>query len=120
PAGALRGEFPVGEWNAPVLERYMNAGLLHASASLGVAETAHALVTGSVTAQRKGRHARSLAERPAIQHLAAENAIDMAAMRSVFGRAAMLVDGYFEDHTAADGPAEKVRAAFTETQCAKI
>jgi alkylation response protein AidB-like acyl-CoA dehydrogenase len=119
PAGALRGEFPVGEWNAPVLERYMNAGLLHASASLGVAETAHALATKGATTQRKGRHAQPLAERPTIQLLAAENAIDMAAMRAVFARAALLVDGYFAEHAAAIGPEEEVRAVFTETQSAK-
>jgi len=119
PESALRGEFPVGEWNAPVLERYMNAGLLHASASLGVAETAHALATEAAATQRKGRHARPLAERPTIQLLAAENAIDMAAMRAVFARAALLVDRYFAEHGATTGPAEEVRAVFTETQSAK-
>jgi alkylation response protein AidB-like acyl-CoA dehydrogenase len=119
PESALRGEFPVGEWNPPVLERYMNAGLLHASASLGVAEAAHALATKSAATQRKGRHARPLAERPTIQLLAAENAIDMSAMRAVFDRAALLVDRYFAAHAAAISPDEEVRAVFTETQSAK-
>jgi alkylation response protein AidB-like acyl-CoA dehydrogenase len=118
PESALRGAYVVGEWNAPVLERYMNAGLLHASASLGVAETAHALAIKG-TAQRKGRHSRPLAERPTIQILAAENAIDMTAMRAVFGRAAMAVDRYFADHTASIGPDDEVRAVFSETQSAK-
>lgn len=116
---ALRGEFPVGEWNAPVLERYMNAGLLHASASLGTAETAHALAVKGAASQRKGRHARPLAERPTIQLLAAENAIDMAAMRAVFGRAGLLVDRYFTEHATSIGPDAEVRAIFTETQSAK-
>jgi alkylation response protein AidB-like acyl-CoA dehydrogenase len=119
PESALRGEFPVGEWNPPVLERYLNAGLLHASASLGIAETAHALATKAAATQRKGRHARPLAERPTIQLLTAENAIDMAAMRAVFGRAALLIDRYSSEHTAAIGPDEEVRALFTETQSAK-
>jgi alkylation response protein AidB-like acyl-CoA dehydrogenase len=119
PEGALRGAFVVGEWDAPVLERYMNAGLLHASASLGVAEAAHALVIKGAATQRKGRHARPLAERPTIQLLAAENAIDLAAMRAVFARAALLVDRYFAEHTATIGPDEEVRALFTETQSAK-
>jgi alkylation response protein AidB-like acyl-CoA dehydrogenase len=119
PESALRGEFPVGEWNPAALERYMNAGLLHASASLGVAEAAHALATKAAATQRKGRHARPLAERPTIQLLAAENAIDVAAMRAVFARAALLVDGYFADHTASIGPDADVRAVFTETQSAK-
>ena len=119
PEHALRGEFPVGEWSPPVLERYMNAGLLHASASLGVAEAAHALATRAAATQRKGRHARPLAERPTIQFLAAESAIDLAAMRAVFARAATLVDGYFAAHAAAIGPADEVRAVFTETQSAK-
>jgi len=119
PESALRGEFPVGAWNPPVLERYMNAGLLHASASLGVAEAAHALATKAAVTQRKGRHARPLAERPTIQILAAENAIDLAAMRAVFARAAALVDRYFAEHMASIGPDEEVRAVFTETQSAK-
>lgn len=116
---ALRGEFPVGEWNAAVLERYMNAGLQHASASLGVAESAHALATKAAATQRKGRHGRPLAERPTIQLLAAENAIDMAAMRAVFGRAGLLVDRYFAEHATSIGPDAEVRAVFTETQSAK-
>ncbi|MGE3599586.1 MAG: acyl-CoA dehydrogenase family protein, partial [Dehalococcoidia bacterium] len=118
PASALRGEFALGEWHPPALERYMTSGLLHASASLGVAETAHALAIKG-TAQRKGRHARSIAERPTIQILAAENAIDMAAMRAVFARAAMLVDRYFAEYAASIGPDEAVRAVFSETQSAK-
>ncbi|MGH2583897.1 MAG: acyl-CoA dehydrogenase family protein [Dehalococcoidia bacterium] len=119
PASALRGEFPVGEWNPPVMERYMNAGLLHASASLGVAEAAHALAIKGAATQRKGRYARPLAERPTIQILAAENAIDMAAMRAVFARAALLVDCYVAEHMASIGPDEEVCAVFTETQSAK-
>ncbi len=46
-------------------------------------------------------------------------AIDMAAMRAVFGRAALLVDRYFAAHMAAIGPDEQVRAVFAETQSAK-
>jgi alkylation response protein AidB-like acyl-CoA dehydrogenase len=118
PDSALGDEYPVGEWSPPVLERYMHAGLLHASASLGVAEAAYALATKTAT-HRTGRHARPLAERPTIQVLTAENAIDLAAMRAVFGRAALLVDRYFVAHATAIGPHEEVRAAFTETQSAK-
>ena len=119
PERALRAEFPVGEWNPPILEHYLNGGLFHASASLGVAETAHALATKAAATQRKGRHARPLAERPTIQMLAAENAIDMAAMRAVFGRAALLLDRYFAEHISTIGPDEQVRAVFAETQSAK-
>jgi alkylation response protein AidB-like acyl-CoA dehydrogenase len=119
PGSALRGEFPVGAWSPPVLERYMNAGLFHAAASLGGAETAHSLATAAAATQRKGRHSRPLAERPTIQLLAAENAIDLAAMRAVFDRAAILVDRYFAEHTAAIGPDDEVRAVFAEAQSAK-
>jgi alkylation response protein AidB-like acyl-CoA dehydrogenase len=119
PADALRGNFPVGEWNDAALERYLSAGLLHASASLGVAETAHTLAVKAAATQRKGRHARPLAERPTIQILAAENAIDLAAMRAVFGRGGDLIDRYFAAHGAAAEPGDGVRDVFTETQSAK-
>src|SRR5205823_14453325 len=41
PESALRGGFPVGE-AVPYMERNLYAGALHASASLGIAEAAHA------------------------------------------------------------------------------
>jgi alkylation response protein AidB-like acyl-CoA dehydrogenase len=90
--------FPWENGVSPCSSRYLSAGLLHASASLGVAETAHALAVKAAATQRKGRHARPLAERPTIQILAAENAIDLAAMRAVFGRGGELIDRYFAAH----------------------
>src|SRR5215218_2717357 len=50
PHSALRGGFPTGD-AAPYMERNLTAGLFHASASLGIAESAHAAATG-VLAER--------------------------------------------------------------------
>lgn len=120
PDGAVAEDYPAGVWSAGLLERYLTAGPIHASASLGVAEAAAAQAVAFVSGARKGRHGRALAERPALQLLAAENAIDLAAMRAVFGRAGTLLDGYFAAHLAAPGTPEVVRRTFAEVQGAKV
>jgi alkylation response protein AidB-like acyl-CoA dehydrogenase len=59
-----------------------------------------------------------LAERPSVQMLVAENAIDLSAMRAVFDRAGVLIDHYFCEHQASIGAAA-VQDVFTEVQSAK-
>lgn len=119
PAGALRERLPVGEWDVRALERYLHSGLLHASASLGIAESAHALAVKGAATGRKGRNARPLAERATVQLLAAENAIDLSAMRATFGRAAELVEAHQAAYPLDPAPPAVTRAAFTEAQAAK-
>ena len=77
PAAALRGGFPTGE-PVPYMERNLTAGLFHASASLGIAESAHDL------AMRKlGQRATNGNGRDGV--LAAESTIELAACRAVLG-----------------------------------
>jgi L-evernosamine nitrososynthase len=89
PESALRGGFPTG--NAlPYIDNNLAAGLFHASASLGIAESAHAVVTESI-ARRNGsfRDGRG-------STLLAENAIDLGAARASLARSASLVDDHYE------------------------
>ena len=95
PRDALRGGFPIGDDRA-YLRRNVAAGLLHAAASLGVAEAAAQAVRGA------GPDARTVV-------LAAENAIDLAATRSIVARAATLVDEAEAD----------IVTLFAEAQAAK-
>jgi alkylation response protein AidB-like acyl-CoA dehydrogenase len=116
--GRLVGGFPIGTWSAGLMERFLSAGLVHASPYLGIAEAAARQGLAMASKARKGRAGRPMSERPMIQLLAAENAVELAGMRGIFDRAARLVDAYFAAHVAcADHDA--VLLAFKEAQCAK-
>ena len=69
PAAALRGGFPAGEL-VPYLERNLDSGLFHASASLGIAEAA----------LDDGRAPRAVGDDARARMLVAETAIDLAAV----------------------------------------
>jgi alkylation response protein AidB-like acyl-CoA dehydrogenase len=77
PASALVGGFPVGD-TAAYMERNLNAGLLHAAATLGVAESANAIARNRANGNQSG--------------LLAENAVELAACQGVVARAAGLID----------------------------
>lgn len=85
PAAALRGGFPIGD-AVPYMECNLTAGLFHGSASLGIAEAAHLLATSAIVARGRGL------DDGRTRILAAQNAIDLGACRSVFSRAANLID----------------------------
>src|SRR5262249_14633377 len=120
PQAGVRGGFKVGD-PTPYMERNLVAGLFHAAASLGIAESADLLarnfirpthprpqgvthVTTSIPLA-DGREARPGAP-PRVSNdgdararmQVADNAIDLAAVRGVLSRAATLVD----EHRAAN------------------
>jgi alkylation response protein AidB-like acyl-CoA dehydrogenase len=109
PASALRGGFPVGEV-ASYIDRNLNAGLLHAAASLGIAESANAIAIGKLTAQANGNG--NSGGRKAT--LAADSTIDLAACRAVFDRAASLIDQHHASHPTSVGTDEALTALFAE------
>jgi alkylation response protein AidB-like acyl-CoA dehydrogenase len=100
PAAAVRGGFPAGD-AVGYIERNLPAGLFHASASLGIAESANETANAAL-ARRGEPDARS-------RTLVAENAIDLAAARASLARAAQRID--------AEG---ETLALFAEAQAAKI
>jgi alkylation response protein AidB-like acyl-CoA dehydrogenase len=103
PAAALRGGFAIGD-DAGYMEANLNAGLFHAAASLGIAESAYDLA-------RTGAFGRELDARS--QMLVAEAAIALTAARGTLSRAAALAD----DHL--DGSMEPLEDVFAEVQAAK-
>jgi alkylation response protein AidB-like acyl-CoA dehydrogenase len=111
PAAALRGGFPVGD-SVEYIERNLAAGLFHAAGSLGVAESAHRLVTARLAGRGGEPDARS-------RILAAESAVDLSAARGVFSRAAALIDEHQEANPAAIGTADELTSLFAEAQAAK-
>ena len=110
PESAVRGGFRAGD-PLPYMERNLVAGLFHAAASLGIAESADAIARRGVAGRING------GARPRIQ--VAENAIDLAASRGVISRAATLIDHHRAANPASDGSAEQLEALFAEAQAAK-
>lgn len=109
PETALLGGFRVGDAVAYV-ERNLTAGLFHASASLGIAESAVAVVRPRLS-QRRDVDARS-------RMLLAEIAVDLAAARAMLARAAGLVDEHDALATRNGGRSALVDI-FAEVQAAK-
>ena len=111
PASALRGGFPVGE-AVPFMERNLNAGLFHASATLGIAESAHTIAMRKL-AERNG----NAGGRNGV--LVAESTIELSACRAVLARAAGLIDDHHATYATSDGPDAELTALFAEAQAAK-
>lgn len=115
---AVSGGFPYGYWSPGLLERYLLPGLMHATPSLGIAEFAAEQAVTMASKATKGRAKRLQAERPVIQMLAADNVIDIAAMRGIFERAANHADTYFCANVASVD-ADAIASVFKEMQAAK-
>ena len=101
PRAALRGGFLAGDADA-YMDRNLVAGLFHASASLGIAESAAAAVAGA--ARR-----RAASPTRARARCVAENAIELGACRATLARAATLVDESDERHSPRCSPRRRRR-----------
>ena len=110
PATGVRGGFRVGD-AVPFMERNLTAGVFHAAAALGIAESADATARRGLAGRINGDG------RPRMQ--VADNAVDLAAARAVLSRAAALIDAHHAANPASDGSAEQVEALFAEAQAAK-
>jgi alkylation response protein AidB-like acyl-CoA dehydrogenase len=100
PRSALLGGFVAGDGDA-YMERNLVAGLFHASASLGIAESAASAAARALAARGEpDGHARTLL---------AQNVVELGACRATLSRAAALVDDSDEHFVA----------LFAQTQAAK-
>ena len=110
PESAVRGGFPAGD-PIPYIERNLLAGLFHAAASLGIAETADAIARG-IAGRRDDGNARQRMQ-------VTDNALDLVAARGALSRACSLIDEHRATNPASDGTAEELTALFAEAQSAK-
>jgi alkylation response protein AidB-like acyl-CoA dehydrogenase len=110
PDAGVRGGFRAGD-PLPYMERNLVAGLFHAAASLGIAESADAIARAAIVGRINGD------ARPRMQ--VADNAVDLSASRGVLSRAAGLIDEHRAANPASDGSAEQLGALFAEGQAAK-
>ncbi|MGE5273504.1 MAG: acyl-CoA dehydrogenase family protein [Verrucomicrobiota bacterium] len=111
PLSALRGGFPIGD-AIEYMERNLAAGLFHASAALGIAESAHASATAALTRRDELD--------PHGHILAAQSAVDLSAARALFSRAASLIDEHHERNPTSRGTPEELTGLFAEAQSAKL
>jgi alkylation response protein AidB-like acyl-CoA dehydrogenase len=112
PPSALRGGFRTGE-AVPYMERNLVGGLFHASASLGIAESAHGHAIAAIA--RRGHDLDEARTRM----LAAESAIELGATRGAFARAASLIDDHYATNPTSHGTDEELTLLFAEAQAAK-
>jgi alkylation response protein AidB-like acyl-CoA dehydrogenase len=112
PDSAVRGGFPVGSATGYIARNLAN-GLFHASASVGIAESAHDTAIRRLAGHADGYVGASE------QVLVAESAIALTAMRATFGRAATLVDRFQHAHLDSDPTPDEWSTIFAEVQAAK-
>ena len=110
PESDVRGGFRAGD-PLPYIERNLAAGLFHAAAALGIAESADAIARRGIAGRINGDARRRMQ--------VADNAVDLAASRGVLSRAAGLIDEHRAANPASDGSAEQLGALFAEAQAAK-
>ena len=110
PMSALRGGFPAGD-AVEYMERNLGAGLLHAAAALGIAESAHGCAVGQI--------ARRSDSDPYSEVIAAESFVDLSASRAVLARTAGLIDDHHALNPASAGTAQQITSLFAEAQSAK-
>jgi alkylation response protein AidB-like acyl-CoA dehydrogenase len=108
---------PANTLTAGFLEEMMASGPAHASASLGVAEAAHASAIAANCKKRQKSPATRT--RSFVVERAAENSIDLAAARAVFSRSLQMLDQYFAEHPCERGRMGEASAVFAELQRAK-
>ncbi len=110
PESGVRGGFRTGD-PTPYMERNLIAGLFHAAASLGIAESADQFARQGLAGRINGdAHPR---------RQVADNALDLVAARGALSRAAALIDEHRAANPASDGAAEELAALFADAQAAK-
>jgi alkylation response protein AidB-like acyl-CoA dehydrogenase len=110
PESGVRGGFRAGD-PLPYMERNLVAGLFHAAASLGIAESADQVARRGIAGRINGD--------PRARMQVAGNAVDLAAARGVLSRAAALIDDHRAANPVSDGSDEALAALFAEAQAAK-
>jgi alkylation response protein AidB-like acyl-CoA dehydrogenase len=119
PADGLTDLGAWGEWSPLWLVGVISNHLGLVATFLGIAEAAREHALELVTTRRKAPAGRLLAERPGVQHLIAENEIDLAACRAMLTRTALIADACFQ---AQSGPVESLDALHSlhkDFQCTK-
>jgi alkylation response protein AidB-like acyl-CoA dehydrogenase len=110
PESGVRGGFHAGD-PLPYMERNLVAGLFHAAALLGIAESADEIARHAIVGRSNGD------ARPRMQ--VADNVVDLAASRGSLSRAAALIDEHRAANPTSDGSAQELGALFAEAQAAK-
>jgi alkylation response protein AidB-like acyl-CoA dehydrogenase len=90
------------------------------SSSLGIAESAAALVTDMARTRKKAPSGRPIAERRGIQHAIAEIEVDLAICRGMLDSVGRLLDAHIANRPVADLGIDDLHRLNKEFQCAKL
>ena len=116
-------EIDAGPWGGPSAAGLVgqSAGAHTLSAAfLGVAEAAHELAMQMVRTRRKTPSTGPLAERPAVQRVAADNEIDLTTCRATLERSAALADALVFEQDGALPPIGDLHHVMAEAQAMKM
>ena len=103
---------PPGVSTYQLMETNLTAGVFHASASLGIAEEA-SRQAAQIAGKKANPGARDVM-------LAAENTVDISAMRSIFSRTGTILDDFMSVNLTADATFDEMTALYSEVQAAKV
>lgn len=111
---AVRDGFPAGHFATSLYERFLAAGALHASAALGVAESAHARALDALARRRD-----TAPDDPHAMSTLAANVVELTAMRASLGLAGRRIDDYLAAFPCGDASVDDAQAITAEIQAAK-
>lgn len=119
PAAGVNDFGPWGEWSWLWLVGVISNHLGLVATFLGIAEAARDRAIEMVTTRRRAPGNYTLAERAGVQHLVAENEIDLAACRAMLARTAQLADSQFQGQIGPDESLDALQLLHKDFQCTK-
>lgn len=117
PLEAPRRIGPWGKWNVMFMEFRAIANIVLVGAFLGIAEAAHDIALAQL--RTRSRVGEPVAEKPGVQHLVGEMALELAQCRAMLGAAAVQMDEYCERHSSSPASLEEAHHLMNDYQAAK-
>jgi alkylation response protein AidB-like acyl-CoA dehydrogenase len=114
PAEALRPGFAAGSYSTPLLDRYLVSGAFHASASLGIAESAQRRIVDTLVSRRD-----TVVDDPHAMTCLADNVVDLTAMQSSLDRAGRQIDEYLQAYPCGEATLEEAQEVTAAVQASK-
>ena len=113
-ADAVRAGFAAGEYSTGLLDRFLASGAFHASASLGIAESAQARIVATLRQRRD-----AVVDDPHAMTCLSDNVVDLTAMQASLTLAGRRIDDYFSAFPCGEATLEEAQAVISDVQAAK-
>jgi alkylation response protein AidB-like acyl-CoA dehydrogenase len=113
-ADAVRDGFPVGAFSTALFDRFLASGAFHASASLGVAESAHRRIVATLSTRRD-----AVGDDPHAMTCLADNVVDLTAMQASLDAAGRRIDVYRAAFPRGEATEEEAQQITADVQASK-